>query len=57
MQECAICQVEYLEEDEITPLPCNPNHYFHSACIEPWFKTKTECPLCRAPVTLEQLQA
>ena len=31
--ECAICMVEFTEDDEVTPLPCPGNHYFHSACI------------------------
>ncbi len=40
MQECAICAVEYVDSDSITPLPCNPGHYFHTECIEKWMDTK-----------------
>ena len=31
--ECPICMVDYVESDEITPLPCDDKHYFHSKCI------------------------
>ena len=31
--DCAICMMEFAEDEEVTPLPCNPGHYFHSACI------------------------
>ncbi len=55
MTECAICTNEYTEEDDITPLPCNVSHYFHTSCIETWLKQKTECPLCRSPVDPQQL--
>ena len=32
--ECAICFLEFKEDDEVTPLPCDTSHYFHSECIE-----------------------
>lgn len=35
-QSCAVCMVEYEEEDEVTTLPCE--HFFHSGCITPWLK-------------------
>ena len=31
--DCAICMTEFAEDDQVTPLPCNTGHYFHSACI------------------------
>jgi hypothetical protein len=30
MNECAICALEYTEDDDITPLPCNVSHYYHT---------------------------
>ena len=48
--ECSICTNEFLADDEVTPLPCNTAHYFHSACIAPWLKTNNTCPLCRKQV-------
>lgn len=56
MQECAICFVNYHEDDPITPLPCSQTHYFHSACLETWLHEKAECPLCRKPVDLRALE-
>ena len=38
MNECAICTLEYTEDDDITPLPCNVSHYFHTKCIETWLR-------------------
>ena len=48
---CSICMNEYTDHDEVTPLVCNPMHYFHTACIEDWIKVgKNSCPLCRKPI-------
>ena len=49
-EQCAICMCDFTEDDEVTPLPCNTAHYFHSACITPWFQTNTTCPLCRKDI-------
>jgi len=38
-RECAICCAEFDQTSQITPLPCNIKHYFHTQCIEIWFKT------------------
>jgi len=50
-KECAICMIDFTDDDEIVPLPCNKAHVFHEECIAQWLKQKTTCPLCRAPVT------
>ena len=42
---------EFNEDSVVTPLSCNVKHIFHSECIEQWFKTKNECPLCREEIT------
>ncbi len=47
---CAICMVDYNEQDDVIILPCNSNHYFHSLCVEEFLKVKSECPLCRAHI-------
>lgn len=49
--ECAICIGPYIEEDEITPLPCDKRHYFHSICIEDWLRKNNVCPLCKKEIT------
>jgi len=39
-----------VETDDITPLPCDERHFFHTVCIEDWLKTKNSCPICRKPI-------
>ena len=56
-KECAICMESFGEDDEVTPLPCNGKHYFHTACISEWLKTNATCPLCREPVNASGFQA
>ena len=48
--ECAICMNEFAENEDVTPLPCNSAHYFHTECITPWLKTNNTCPMCRKEV-------
>ncbi|CDW90885.1 zinc finger protein [Stylonychia lemnae] len=49
--QCSICWIEFKSDDEITPLSCDPKHYFHTKCIEDWIRTgKNTCPLCRQPI-------
>ena len=55
--ECAICFCEFGEDDEVSPLPCNTNHYFHTECIQTWIKENPSCPMCRAEITPEALEA
>ena len=47
---CPVCiEVIAASEDsdvEIVQLPCCRNK-FHSACVEPWFRTHSSCPTCR----------
>lgn len=50
MDSCAICLMEYNNEDEVAELKCDKKHYFHSDCLEEWLKRKLECPLCKRPV-------
>lgn len=53
---CAICYVDFNEDDQITPLSCDIKHYFHTECIERWLKEKNECPLCRSEINPRDLQ-
>jgi hypothetical protein len=54
--DCAICLMAFGEDDDVTPLPCDIRHYFHTACIEDWFKQNTTCPLCKKVITKESLE-
>ena len=50
-----ICLVPFDEDSQVTPLPCDIRHYFHTACIEQWLMVNAMCPLCKTPVTLEEI--
>ncbi|XP_065864165.1 RING-H2 finger protein ATL5-like [Euphorbia lathyris] len=47
--ECAVCLSEF-EDGEIGRVLPACNHTFHSCCIDMWFQSHSNCPLCRAPV-------
>jgi len=55
LHDCAVCLSEFTDGDECSTLP-NCNHDFHSLCIEPWFASHSNCPLCRAPVQPAMVQ-
>lgn len=48
MPTCSICRES---GGRVQSLSCHPTHSFHPACIDEWKKQKSECPLCRAPIT------
>ncbi|WMV59737.1 hypothetical protein MTR67_053122 [Solanum verrucosum] len=45
-EACAICLIEYNDEDTIGTLQCG--HEFHVECIKKWLMRKKTCPFCRA---------
>ena len=47
---------EYVEGEQITTLPCDEKHYFHPKCIEGWLSKNNSCPLCKKPVTMEDIK-
>ncbi|XP_024373555.1 uncharacterized protein [Physcomitrium patens] len=46
IQECAICLVNFEEDDLGRSLP-RCGHSFHLQCIDMWLDSHTTCPLCR----------
>ncbi|MED6171916.1 hypothetical protein PIB30_045312 [Stylosanthes scabra] len=50
LQDCAVCLSEFEDGDKGRVLP-NCNHAFHCQCIDAWFASHSNCPLCRSPVT------
>jgi hypothetical protein len=51
--ECAVCLVEFMH-GEVGRLVPGCGHGFHAACIEPWLRVRSTCPLCRAAVVEER---
>ena len=49
-KECSICLEEFKNKEELTRIECS--HYFHSECINDWFKSNGTCPLCRLNLLL-----
>ena len=39
------------QDEEVRRMPCR--HTFHADCIASWIQVKHSCPLCVAPITLE----
>ncbi|GMP87612.1 hypothetical protein CsSME_00039914 [Camellia sinensis var. sinensis] len=47
--ECSVCLAEFGDNDLCRVLP-KCNHCFHIDCVDMWFYSHTNCPLCRTPV-------
>lgn len=47
--------MEFDDKSEVTPLPCDIRHYFHTDCIQDWFKQNNVCPLCKKEIKAEDL--
>ncbi|KAJ8898607.1 hypothetical protein K2173_004220 [Erythroxylum novogranatense] len=49
--ECCVCLSEFQDSEEGRVLP-KCTHAFHISCIDMWFQSHSNCPLCRQPVQL-----
>ncbi|KAK3198332.1 hypothetical protein Dsin_021747 [Dipteronia sinensis] len=47
--DCSVCLSEFVEDESLRLLP-KCNHAFHLPCIDTWFKSHSNCPLCRANI-------
>jgi len=46
--QCPICLLDFEEGDDLRLLPCEKEHVYHKACIDPWLlQVSGSCPLCR----------
>ena len=46
--QCPICLLAFEEGDNLRVLPCEKEHVYHQACIDPWLlDVSGSCPLCR----------
>ncbi|CAJ1976601.1 unnamed protein product [Sphenostylis stenocarpa] len=43
---CSICLGDYKEGDMLRLLP-HCGHIFHLACVDPWLRFHSTCPICR----------
>jgi len=48
---CAICLVDYKNDDNLRYLLCN--HHYHQECFDEWIKINASCPNCRAKVNFD----
>ncbi len=55
-QRCIICMEGFRDQEDVTFLPCDPRHHFHSGCIEAWLIRHPQCPICKTPLTSETVQ-
>ena len=47
-KECmANCLQVFEPQEEVIKLPCFKSHIFHTACLTPWLKAHSTCPICR----------
>ncbi|XP_019151043.1 PREDICTED: RING-H2 finger protein ATL51-like [Ipomoea nil] len=47
---CAVCLSEFEDGEELRTLP-ECMHSFHVACIDMWFYSHSNCPVCRTEAT------
>lgn len=47
--ECAVCLSEFQDGESLKHLP-NCTHVFHIACIDIWFQSHSNCPICRSHI-------
>lgn len=48
---CSICLIKFQRDVQITYLPCDTRHNFHTKCIEQWLKQDSKCPICNTRIT------
>ncbi|MCO5556380.1 hypothetical protein L7F22_022381 [Adiantum nelumboides] len=53
--ECAVCLSLFEEKDIVRILP-KCKHVFHLLCIDKWFESHANCPLCREKITLQTIR-
>ena len=53
---CHICRVDFNDGETVQVLPCNPDHIFHAACVQPYITIHRKYPVCRENVTDRTMQ-
>ncbi|XP_058111127.1 RING-H2 finger protein ATL52-like [Magnolia sinica] len=49
--ECAVCLMAFFDGEDVRQLP-ECKHSYHAPCIDMWLFSHSNCPLCRATVTV-----
>ncbi|KAG2316243.1 hypothetical protein Bca4012_067055 [Brassica carinata] len=49
--DCSVCLSEFQENERLRLLP-KCSHAFHVPCIDTWLKSHSNCPLCRAGISV-----
>ncbi|KAF8045260.1 hypothetical protein N665_5317s0001 [Sinapis alba] len=49
--DCSVCLSEFEENESLRLLP-KCSHAFHVPCIDTWLKSHSNCPLCRAGISV-----
>ncbi|KAL7131598.1 hypothetical protein ABFS83_12G014500 [Erythranthe nasuta] len=49
--DCSVCLNEFQENETLRLLP-KCSHAFHVPCIDTWLTSHKNCPVCRAPVSI-----
>jgi len=50
-EPCAICIEQFQKDDICKHLP-SCIHFFHAQCVDSWLRRKSDCPVCRTPVSV-----
>ncbi|KAM6551034.1 hypothetical protein CsatB_000842 [Cannabis sativa] len=50
-EECPVCLMGFGEGEDVKALS-ECKHAFHSDCINPWLESNSNCPVCRAVITV-----
>jgi tetratricopeptide (TPR) repeat protein len=53
---CCICLTSYEEGEEAVVLPACA-HHFHATCVCEWLASASTCPMCRADVAVQDVDA
>ncbi|KAJ7945440.1 RING-H2 finger protein [Quillaja saponaria] len=54
--ECSVCLSEFEQDERLRLLP-KCSHAFHISCIDTWLRSHKNCPLCRAPIIVDNLSS
>eukprot|EP00826_Nyctotherus_ovalis_P009457 TRINITY_DN12502_c0_g1_i4.p3 TRINITY_DN12502_c0_g1~~TRINITY_DN12502_c0_g1_i4.p3 ORF type:complete len:100 (+),score=19.14 TRINITY_DN12502_c0_g1_i4:305-604(+) len=55
-RNCSICLLFFQKDEQLTYLPCDPRHHFHTRCIETWLEQDSKCPICKTLITTRDVK-